>query len=65
MVVVMCVSFYTTRVVLRALGVVDFGLVSAIGGVVSMFSFVSATLSTACSRYFSFGSTPKLVENRL
>lgn len=54
MVVVMCVSFYTTRVVLRALGVVDFGLVNAIGGVVSMFSFVSATLSTACSRYFSF-----------
>lgn len=54
MIVVMCVSFYTTRVVLRVLGVVDFGLVNAIGGVVSMFSFVSATLSTACSRYFSF-----------
>ena len=54
MIVVMCVSFYTTRIVLRVLGVVDFGLVNAIGGVVGMFSFVSATLSTACSRYFSY-----------
>lgn len=50
----MVVSFFTTRIVLRALGVEDLGLVNAIGGVASMFSFVSITLSTACSRYFSF-----------
>lgn len=50
----MVVSFFTTRIVLRALGVEDLGLVNAIGGVASMFSFVSITLSTACARYFSF-----------
>ena len=50
----MGVSFYTTRVVLQALGVVDYGLVNAIGGVVAMFSFISISFSTACSRYFSF-----------
>ncbi len=50
----MGVSFYTTRVVLNVLGEVDFGLVNAIAGVVSMFSFISVSLSTACSRYFSF-----------
>ena len=52
--VTMFVSFFTTRVVLRALGVEDLGLVNAIGGVTSMFAFISITLSTACSRYFSF-----------
>ena len=50
----MFVSFFVTRIILYALGVEDLGLVNAIGGVASMFSFVSITLSTACSRYFSF-----------
>lgn len=50
----MFVSFFTTRVVLKALGVEDLGLVNAIGGVSSLFGFISITLSTACARYFSF-----------
>ena len=54
MIVVMGVSFYTTRVVLNVLGDIDYGLVNAIAGVVSMFGFISVSLSTACSRYFSF-----------
>ena len=33
----MFVSFFTTRIVLQALGVVDYGLVNAIGGIVGMF----------------------------
>lgn len=50
----MLVSFFTTRIVLKALGVEDLGLVNAIGGVSSLFGFISISLSTACSRYFSF-----------
>lgn len=50
----MALSFFTTRIALQALGVVNFGLVNAIGGVVSMFVFMSIPLSTACSRFFSF-----------
>lgn len=50
----MLVSFFTTRVVLQALGVIDYGIVCAIGGVVLMFVFVSIPLSSACSRFFSF-----------
>lgn len=50
----MVLSFYTTRIVLQALGVVDYGLVNAIGGVVGMFSFISIPLSTSCSRFFSY-----------
>lgn len=49
----MLLSFITTRIVLEALGVVDYGIVNAVSGVVSMFSFVTSTLSSGCSRYFS------------
>ena len=51
---VMAMAFCTTRIVLNVLGNIDYGLVNAIAGVVSMFSFISVSLSTACSRYFSF-----------
>ncbi|MBQ8125611.1 MAG: hypothetical protein IJ173_12540 [Kiritimatiellae bacterium] len=50
----MFVSFFTTRIVLRALGVEDYGLVNVIGGVVGMFGFISISLSTACLRYFGY-----------
>ena len=51
---IMLISLYTSRVVLDALGEVDYGLYSAVGGVVVMFSFLSNTMSTACQRFFSF-----------
>lgn len=54
MMVTMVISFYTTRVVLNALGVVDYGLVNVIGSAVSMFSFLSISLSTAASRFFNY-----------
>ena len=54
MALVMCVSLYTVRIVLSALGEVDYGLYNVIGGVVTMSSFLSATLSSASLRYFAF-----------
>lgn len=50
----MGITFYTTRLVLNALGVVDYGLVNAIGCVSSAFTVISTSLSSACSRYFSY-----------
>jgi O-antigen/teichoic acid export membrane protein len=54
MMVTMAISFFTTRVVLNTLGVVDYGLVNVIGSAVSMFSFLSISLSTAASRFFNY-----------
>ncbi|MBR2196061.1 MAG: lipopolysaccharide biosynthesis protein [Salinivirgaceae bacterium] len=51
---IMIVSLYTSRVVLDALGEVDFGIYSAVGSIVVMFSFLSNTLSSVCQRFFSF-----------
>lgn len=50
----MCVGIFTTRVLLGALGVTDYGLVNVIGGIVTMFSFLAGTMSTSCSRFFNF-----------
>lgn len=47
MVILMCVGLYTSRVVLHALGVDDYGLYNVVGGVVMMFSFLNATLSSS------------------
>lgn len=48
------VSLITARVILEALGVVDYGLNDVVGGMVTLFSFIGATLSTSISRFLSF-----------
>lgn len=54
MLLTMGVSLYTVRVVLEALGDVDYGLYNVVGGVVVMFSFFSSTMATASQRFFAF-----------
>lgn len=50
----MGVSLFTVRIVLDTLGTVDYGIYNVVAGVVTMFSFLSGSLSTASQRYFSF-----------
>lgn len=54
MFITMLVSLYTSRVVLNALGVDDYGIYNVVGGFVSMFSVLSGSLSAANSRYITF-----------
>lgn len=51
---VMIVGFYTVRVVLNTLGVVDYGIYNVVAGVVVMFNFLSRSMASASQRYFSF-----------
>lgn len=51
---VMFISLYTSRVILQALGVDNYGIYNVVGGVVSMFSVISSSLSTAISRFITF-----------
>ena len=53
MFVVMLVTLFTSRVVLRTLGVVDFGIHNVVGGFVAMFSLISAALAAAVSRFLN------------
>lgn len=48
------VSLYTSRVVLNALGATDYGINNVVGGVVTMFAFLSSTMATATQRFLSF-----------
>lgn len=50
----MVVSLYTSRIILRTLGVEDYGIYNIVGGVVAMFSFINSTMSSATSRFISF-----------
>ena len=51
---VMVVSLYTSRVILQVLGVEDYGVYQVVGGLVSMFSIISTSLSSAVSRFITF-----------
>jgi O-antigen/teichoic acid export membrane protein len=51
---VMLISLYTTRVILNVLGIEDYGVYQVVGGLVSMFSVLTASLSSAISRFITF-----------
>jgi O-antigen/teichoic acid export membrane protein len=54
MILLMAVSLFTVREVLKALGVVDYGLYNVVGGIVVVFSFLSNTMLGASQRFFSY-----------
>lgn len=49
----MAVSLYTSRVILRTLGVTDYGILNVVGGFVSMLSFLNASMASATQRYLN------------
>ena len=53
MFLIMSISLYTVRLTLKILGVEDFGIFGAIGGVVAAFASLSAVLSGASQRFYS------------
>ena len=54
MLFIMVVSLYTSRVVLQALGVEDFGVFNVVGGIVTMFTFINSAMVSSTQRYLNF-----------
>ena len=54
MLLTMVVSLYTSRVVLKTLGVEDFGIYNIVGGVVVFFTFINHAMSNGTQRYLSY-----------
>lgn len=50
----MAVSLYTSRVVLNALGVEDYGTYNVVGGVIALFGFITASMGSATSRFLTY-----------
>lgn len=54
MLLIMLVTLYTSRVVLNALGVEDFGIYNVVAGFVSMLSFLNTSIANGFQRFFNF-----------
>ena len=54
MLILMLVSLYTSRVVLSALGVVDYGIYNVVGGIITLFTFVNGGMISATQRYLTY-----------
>ena len=54
MFIMMAISLYTSRVVLKTLGVEDFGIYNVVGGIVSMMGLINGAMSVSTTRYLTF-----------
>lgn len=54
MIFIMLIKLYTSRVILQALGIEDYGIYNLVGGITAMFSFVNGALTDASQRYITF-----------
>lgn len=50
----LAVSLITSRVVLQALGIEDFGIYNVVGGVITMFTFINSAMVSSTQRYLNF-----------
>lgn len=57
------IGFLTSRVILRVLGVEDFGIYNLVGGIVTLFLFVNQALSSSTQRYITYDLGTKNTEN--
>ena len=52
--IIMVITLYTSRVFLRTLGVVDYGIFNVVAGFVTMFTFLNNAMSSSIQRFFNF-----------
>ena len=49
----MLIGLFTSRLVLQALGVSDFGLFNAVGGIIGLFTFIAGALASTTTRFIN------------
>ena len=54
MVIVLGISLYSTRIILRVLGIEDYGIYNVVAGFVSMFGFLNTSMSNGIQRFFNY-----------
>jgi len=52
MILLILVTFYTSRITLEVLGVEDFGIFNIVGGIVAILGFLQSVMASAVSRFF-------------
>lgn len=65
MLVTMIISLYTSRIILKALGIDDYGTYQAVGGIIGFLTFINGALSGGTSRFLTYelgrGNKVKLI----
>lgn len=54
MIVVLIVSLYTSRAILNTLGVIDYGIYNAVGGIATIVGFLNSALASSTSRFLIY-----------
>jgi Na+-driven multidrug efflux pump len=57
------ISLYSTRLILGALGVDDFGLYALVGGLIAMLGFLNSSMAAATQRFMSFAQGAGDIDN--
>ena len=63
--ITMFISLWTTRIVLNALGVSDFGIYSIIGGAIGMLGFLNSSLANSTLRFMSYAEGSGCMDRKL
>ena len=54
MILLMSINLYASRLVLKLLGIEDYGIYNIVGGVVNMFTFMGGAMTAATQRYLNY-----------
>ena len=54
MILLVCIGLYTSRVILQALGIIDYGVFTAVGGIVAMLGFLNSSMAGSSQRFITF-----------
>ena len=54
LILLILIQLYTVPLILKALGVSDYGLYNVVGGVVTMFSFIGGSLASGSQRFIAY-----------
>lgn len=57
------ISLYSSRVILQALGVEDYGIYNIVGGVVALFAMLNSSMSIASQRFISYSLGKNDIDN--
>lgn len=64
MAITVFISLYSTRLILEALGVEDYGIFNVVGGAISMLMFLNNAMTTATQRFMSYSQGVGNVERQ-
>ena len=54
MIILLIISLYSSRLVLKELGITDYGIYNVIGGFITIFSFINGSMSQASQRFITY-----------